>query len=612
MRYRRRLFESSVMDGQQTAHCGKDNLIRRDAHHRSAGGWLLGLALSAATLPSVWGEDLLTVTGDPGKPGGTLVVALRAEPKTFNPVVAGDNPSLVVIHRLMADLIHIDRQSHLTTTALAKSWSVSSDGRRFTLELRRDLRFSDGHPLSVDDVLFTYQVYLDEKVAAPHRSLLIVGGEPIAVRKAGSHTILFELKEPYAVGERLFDSIPILPRHRLAEAFRERRLHEAWGLATTPGEIVGLGPFKLEKYLPGERLELVRNPHYWKVDRQGQRLPYLDRLTFLFVPNEDAQTIRFQAGESHLTDRLGARDYTLLENSSERREYTLTDLGPGLEYTYLFFNLNRLADRDLPAIARKQKWFAQLAFRRAISTVIDRQSIVRLVYQGRATPIATNVTPGNRQWIDRALKPPERSLKTARELLATAGFRWDERGDLHDDSGQRVELSILTSSSNRQRSEIATLVQEDLRQLGIQVQVVTLEFRALVDRVLNSYDYETCILASGGGDVDPNSAIHMLTSGGAQSFWRLTAPEVAAPWQAQVDHLMEQQLVTLDREKRRQLYFTVQRLVADNVPMVFLVSPNVLAGASNRLGNFKPAILDHLTLWNADELFWRDHPAATH
>ncbi|MEM7357041.1 MAG: ABC transporter substrate-binding protein, partial [Acidobacteriota bacterium] len=163
-----------------------------------------------------------------GRPGGDLVVALRSEPKTFNPVFAGDISTLTIVHRLTGDLIHIDRQTHRTTPALAKSWSVSEDGRQFTLELQRGVRFSDGHPFDADDVLFTFEVFLDEKLAAPHRALLIVGGEPIQVEKLEAHTLRFTLKEPYAVGERLFDSIPILPRHRLEPAFREGRLHEAW------------------------------------------------------------------------------------------------------------------------------------------------------------------------------------------------------------------------------------------------------------------------------------------------------------------------------------------------------------------------------------------------
>ncbi|MEM7354620.1 MAG: ABC transporter substrate-binding protein, partial [Acidobacteriota bacterium] len=424
--------------------------------------------------------------------------------------------------------------------------------------------------------------------------------------KLEAHTLRFTLKEPYAVGERLFDSIPILPRHRLEPAFREGRLHEAWGLQTPPSEVVGLGPFQVSKYVAGERLELVRNPHYWKVDREGHRLPYLDRLIFLFVAHEDAQALRFKAGEAHLTDRLSARNFALLERYQAKHGYVLRDLGASLNYNFLVFNLNDLEGLEGidPAIARKQTWFRQVAFRRAVSAAIDRQAIARLVYQGRATPLLTHETPSN-PWHNPKLTVPVRSLDSARQLLRSAGFRWRDDGRLLDAEGTPVALSILTSSSNKERSGIATILQADLDELGIAVQIVALEFKALVERVTRSFEYEASLLAFGAGDVDPNSAIGMLTSEGASHLRRLRRRTPPEPWQQEIDRLMEQQLVALDPQRRRRLYDRVQQLVAENQPMIFLVSPNVLTGAASRLGNFKPAILSHFTLWNADELFWR-------
>ena len=482
---------------------------------------------------------------------------MRSEPKTFNPLFAVDVTTLTVVHRLMADLVHIDRQTHSTAPALAKSWQVSDDGRKYTLTLRRGLRFSDGHPMDADDVLFTFQALLDERTAAPHRALLVVGGEPIEVKKLTSHTLRFTLAEPYAVGERLFDSIPILPQHRLAEAYAKGRLHEAWNLSTPPQEIVGLGPFRVEKFVPGERLQLVRNEHYWKVDAKGQRLPYLDRLIFLFVTSEDAQALRFQIGETHLTDRLSAPNFALLERQQRHHGYRLEDLGPGLGYNFLFFNLNDLD--DIPAIKRKQKWFRQLAFRRAVSAAIDRPGIARLVYQGRATPIITHESSASGFWVNRDVRVPERSVTEARRLLTAAGFRWNPDGHLLDTDGDAVEFSILTSSSNQERRDITTILQADLAELGMQVHGVALEFQNLVDRVLRSHEYEACVLAFGAGDIDPNSAIAMLTSEGSNHLWRVRRQGKPEPWQAEIDSLMAKQLTTLDREHRTRLYDRVQQ-----------------------------------------------------
>jgi peptide/nickel transport system substrate-binding protein len=511
-----------------------------------------------------------------------------------------------VIGRLMADLIHIDRQTQQTVAALAKSWRASADGRHYTLELRRGLRFSDGHPFDADDVVFSFQCYLDEKNASPQRDLLIVGGRPLAVRKLDPYRVAFDLEQPYPAAERLFDTLAILPRHLLERAQQEGRLAQAWALNTPPAEIAGLGPFRLKSYAAGDRLVLERNPHYWKVDTAGRPLPYLDEVVFLLVPSEDAQVIRFKAGETDLISRLSAENFAVLGRDPGAARYRLEDLGPGLEYSFLFFNLNELGERKLPALARKQESFRQTAFRQAVSAALDRAGIVRLVYQGRATPLATHVTPGNRLWVNRALAAPSRSLARARALLGRAGFSWKD-GRLLDHAGAPMEFTIITNAANPARVQMATIIQEDLRELGLKADVVPLENRALLDRVLKTHDYEAALMALASGDVDPNGEMNVWLSSGPTHLWRLgSAP--SAPWEKEIDDLMGRQLTTLDARERKRQYDRVQALVAENLPLIPLVSPNVLVGAKTGLGNFRPAILDPYVLWNADELFWRASP----
>lgn len=560
--------------------------------------WLM-LAAGAAA-------QALRVTGaEPGRPGGRLVVALRAEPKTFNPAFAVDNPSLTVVRRITADLVHVDRHSHETEPALARRWTVSPDGRRFELELRRGVRFSDGHPLDADDVVFSFRVYLDPELASPYRDLLTIDGAPIAVRKLDGHRLEFTLPRPAAVAERLFDSVAILPAHRLEPLYRAGRLGEAWSLATPPGEIAGLGAFRLTRYVPGERLELERNPHYWKVDARGRRLPYLDAVTFLFVPDESAQAIRFQAGETDVVDRLSAESFALLEDEREERGYELYDLGPDLLYQFLFFNLNDLAGRELPAIERKQTWFRDRDFRRAVSAAIDRRAIVRLVYRGRAAALASHVSPGFKTWWNPALEPPRQDLDAARRLLRAAGFVRDADGALRDPAGAPVAFTIATNAGNRERVQIATLIEHDLAALGMRVRIAELEFRSLLARIYTSYDYDAAILGLGAGDADPNPASGVLGSDGASRLWRLRSATPEPPWQQEIDRLMRRQASTLDPALRRRHYHRVQALVAENLPLIPLVSPHVLVGARRGLGNFRPAVLEHQTLWNADRLFWR-------
>jgi peptide/nickel transport system substrate-binding protein len=530
-------------------------------------------------------------------------VALRAEPKTLNPVTAADGPSRDVIWRIAADLLHINRVAQLTEPALAKSWKVSPDGLRYTLRLRSGIRFSDGHAFGADDVVFSFQVYLDENLHSPQRDLLIVGGKPIIVRKLDAHTVSFELAQPYAAAERLFDSVAILPRHILQKPYQEGRLAQAWTLATPPSEVVGLGPFRLKEYVPGQQLVLERNPYYWKADRSRRRLPYLDELVFLFVPSEDAQVIRFQAGDTDVMSRMSAENFAVLERDQQARGYRVHDLGPGLEYNFLVFNMNAVIPKDSP-IAQRQAWFKDVRFRQAVSNAIDRAGIVRLVYRGRGTSLITHVTPANKIWINGAITPPARSLEKSRDLLKSAGFSWDAGGTLLDPAGRPVEFTILSSASNAQRTQIATIIQDDLKALGMRVQVVPLEFRAMLDRVLQAHDYDAAVMALGGGDVDPNPQMNVWVASGGNHVWDLSGKPATA-WDAEIDKLMRQQLSTLRVKDRKRLYDRVQQLIAENLPLICVVSPNILVAARNRVENFQPAILDHYTLWNADELFVR-------
>lgn len=550
--------------------------------------------------------ERLVTASPPGIPGGRLAVALRADPKTFNPVAASDDVSREITGLLHADLVSINRETQKTELRLAREWTLSPDGRRFTVKLRRGLRFSDGQPLTADDVVFTFAAHLDERNHSSQRDMLIVAGKPIQVRKIDDLTLSFELAEPYAVAERLFDGFAILPRHRLEKAQAEGRLAEAWGLATPPSEMAGMGPFRLKEYRPGERVLLEPNPHYWKEDRAGGRLPYLAQMAFLFIPSEDAQVVRFQAGETDLIWRLSPENFALLERDAELRGLRMVDLGPGLEWQFLVFNQNDdVARRGLEQVSRRQRWFRDLPFRRAVSLAVDRPGIARLVFQGRAAPLASHVSPGDRLWIHRDLKPTQRSLPQARATLTAAGYAWGDDGSLRDPEGAGVEFSILTNASNTARVRIATLIEADLRELGLRVGVTSLEARATLDRILNTHDYDAAILAFANTDTDPNPLMNVLLSSGPMHIWNMGQARPVTPWEAEIDDIMRRQISVPVYEDRKRLIDRVQELMAEQLPAVPLVAPHLLAGANSRIGNLRPGILQSHLLWNADELYWK-------
>ena len=555
-------------------------------------------------------EELLVLPGEVGKRGGRIVFALRGEPKTLNPLIAADTRSREVIGIMQADLVHINRATQLTEPALAKSWKISPDGLQYTVVLRHGLKFSDGQPLDADDVLFTFRVYLDENVHTPQRDLLIISGKPITVRKLDARTVVFQLPKTYGVGERLFDGLAILPRHLLEKPYQEGKLSQIGTLATAANQWAGLGPFRLKEYVAGQRLVLERNPYYWKTDVKGNRLPYADELVFLFVPNADAQVLKFQSGETDAIAQLSAENFSVL--SRQLRGYTIVDAGPGLEYNFLFFNLNDLGEKATPELTRKQKWFREVRFRQAVSAAVDREAIVRLVYQGRGTPLWGLVAPGNRRWGNEKLAHPPRSLERARALLKEAGFSWGNgpngESALLDSEGKPVEFSILTSSTNADRAKMATLIQDDLKQLGMRVQVVPLEFRSLLDRVTQTKEYDACVMGIASFDADPNTDINVWLSTGGTHLWNPSQEHPATAWEAEIDRLISEQMIARTFAQRKKLYDRAQEILSENQPMIFLASPDILAGAKNSLGNFQPAVLEPYVLWNVEQLYLKNAP----
>ena len=531
--------------------------------------------------------------------GGTLHVAQKAEPETFNPVATIGTGSRDILALLHADLIHINRRTLRTEPALAERWEVSPDRCVYTIHLRRGLRFSDGHPLDADDVLFTFRIHLDEKVHSTQRDLLLINGQPLQVSKVDSLTVRVRLPAPYAAAERLFDGFAILPRHILSAAYQSGNITHAWGLDSAPASVAGLGPFQLQEYVPGQRIVLRRNPFYWKTDAAGRKLPFLDRIIIQFVPSEDSQVIRLRAGELDIVDTITARNFAALQAEQPGGTVQLFDSGPGLEYNFLVFNLNVPAANASAEAKRRYSWFSQLSFRRAISAAIDRESVVRLVYRGLGDTLRGPVTKGNTLWENPALPVVTRSMGNARSLLEQGSFSW-KNGGLVDAQGHPVEFSILVTATSSERRQIAAIIQEDLRQLGMKVSTIALESRAVNDRILNRGDYDAAVMALAGADADPNSDMSVWTRDGRLRVWN-RSPGITG-WEKEADYEMRQQMVTPDYRLRKQMFDRVQQLIAENLPVICIASPHILSAARTHVRGLQPAHLRPYTLWNADVL----------
>ena len=530
--------------------------------------------------------------------GGTLVSSVRSEPRSFNRYFAMDNASNAVAALTHASLVRINRQTQVVEPALAERWDVSPDNLSYTLALRRGATFSDGTPFTSADVLFAFAAVYDERAGSPYAETLLVGGQKLEVTAPDANTVIVRFPSPYGPGLRILDSFPILPRHKLEAALKAGTLADAWSTAAPPAELAGLGPFVLNEYSPGERLVFTRNPHYWKRDEAGRQLPYIDRLVLDIVPDQSAEVLRLETGKSDfLFSEVRPADYAALKRQADAGGLTLTDLGVGLDTNYLWFNLDPAATPSDP----RRAWLTRLEFRHALSHAIDRQAFADSVYLGAAVPVFGPVTPGNREWFSPSAPTQPHDPARARTLLAAIGLQ-DANGDGSIDyRGAPARFTLLTQKGNTGRERGAAVIQESLRKIGLAVDVVPLEVGALID-AFSSGKYDAIYYGTVMNDPDPSSQFELWHSSGGFHVWHPGQKTPATPWEAQIDDLIERQIASSDIAQRKALFYEVQRIFGEQLPVLCFAAPRVYVALNPRVAGATPALLQPQILWNAEAL----------
>ncbi len=529
--------------------------------------------------------------------GGTLTVALRSGIKTFLPLAAIDDPTRAVLSLCHSGLVRTNGQTQLLEGVVAESWRVRDSGRRIAVRLRPGLRFSDGRPITSADVEFTVRAHLDPRSASPQRDALIFGGRPLEVRLVDPLTVEFHLPDPSALAERLLDELAILPRHALEDRLALGTLASAWGVDSNPAALVSSGPFRISAYRPGQDITLERNPAYWKTGPSGEKLPYLERIRFLFTSGEEAQLARFIAGECDLVANAGAANIALIGKYARERDLELVDLGASLDSVSLLFNLDAARASVSPSLQDPD-------LRSAISHIVDRQAVAKLVYFGRAVAMTSFVSPGRRFWFNDRMPQPAAEPEQIRSQLRSAGYHWDSAGALRHRSGGPIRFTMAVNSSNPVYGQIAGILAADLRKFGVAVNVAPLEFRSFVDRVLTRRDFDLAVMPLRAGNADPIADMNVLLSNGRMHLWNPAQPQPATPWEAEIDRLMRLQAAATDPAARKRAFDRVQEIVAQQSPIIPLVSPHTLLAVRRGLGNFKPSVLPNAALWNAEEIYW--------
>ena len=503
---------------------------------------------------------------------GELAWTIAYDPKTFDPAKVDDEASERVRYLTAGVLLRFNRATQRVEPSLAESSALSEDGKVLTIRLHSGLRFSDGSALTAKDAAWSIRrVLLPETKAAVAEEFLDAAN--VTVQTPDDRTIIVHLPKRVIGIEKIFDEIAIEPAERSSEAR------------------VTSGPFFLSDYRRSQYVRLKRNPYYRDT---GKGLPRATGVRLDILENYEQIVRLLVRSDYDLIDNLPPDYFEMLKRKAPA---TVRDIGPSLNTEQMWFNQSPTS----PISDWEKAWFRNRAFRVAISQAIHRDDLARIAYLGHATPAFSFISPANTTWFNRNLRLPARGLEQAKASLHEGGF-YLEGSTLKDAQGHPVRFSILTNAGNEARGKMATLIQQDLAALGIQVTIVTLDFPALIERLMHTQDYEACLLGLANVDPDPNTMINLWLSSSPEHQWNPSEKSPATPWEAEIDRAMTTQASSMKMAERVAAVDRVQQIVAEQQPFIYLVYPNALVAISPYLQGAQPAALVPRVSWNVEQL----------
>lgn len=553
-----------------------------------------------------------------------LVLTTLTDPKTFNPALKQEFPNIFLFTCEM-----LTRENGVTGDIepdLAESWEISEDKKRVVFTLREQLKWSDGEPLTADDVVFTYEdVIFNKQIPTDFKDDLKIGASGLLpkVRKLDDRRVEFVLPEPFAPLLRATagpDGIAILPKHVLEESVQSKssdgnlRFLSTWGTDTDPTKIVVNGPYQIESFTSGERLVFRRNPYYWQRDAQGNQMPYIERIVWQFIENTDTQLLNFRSGDLDVMGDvrpLRPEYFSLLKREEKRGKFKIYNGGPWSGTTYITFNLNKARDKNNRPLVDpiKSRWFNNLAFRQAIAFALDRQKMLNNIFRGIGETQNSPISVQSPYYSPKDGLKYDYNRQQAKELLLGAGFKYNAQGQLLDAEGNRVRFTLLTNSGNKIREALGAQIKEDLSKIGIQVDFNPINFNTLIDKITASRDWDCHMIGFTGG-IEPHGTANLwISSGGSHSFNLKQQPGQpsisgweASDWEQEIDRLFTAGARELDEAKRKIIYGEFQRIVQEQLPVIYLVNETALVAVRDRVQGLKYSGLPTWGLWNIQEL----------
>ena len=543
------------------------------------------------------GEGSFTISPRSSPLHGRMSFDILSDPKTFNPALASETTSTQILGYIFRGLTRLSPYDGTVKPDLADHWTIDPSGLKVTFTLMKGLLWSDGVPLTANDVVFTFNsVYYNPAVAAPIRDILTVDGKPFRVWAQDDRTVVFETARPFApLLEEL--GFEILPEHLLASSVKANKFNTDWSVRTPPAQIVGTGPFRLDRYVPGQYVLMTRNPRYMAPaglrKPLGPDLPYLDHVLLRIIPNQNSALLRFLSGKSDLIP-VSPSQVAVLRDAEKSRAFHLLRRGPSQSELFLTFNQNSRA----PIRSYKVAWFRDRRFRQAIAWAIDRKALINVIYNGLGAPIPGPISPVNRAFFYTGVHLYHHDLVRSRALLREAGFVF-RKNRLYDGSGHKVTILLMTNTESPERLAMAQMIQAMLKPVGIKIRVVPLQFNMLSTMVLTRHQWEMLLFGL-TGVLDPHGSATVWRSSGFLHLWNPGEKNPSSPWEKEVDRLFDEGVITIDPEKRKKIYDKWQEIATWEVPMIDLVSPDEITAVRKTLGGIHPTplggVIPHISL----------------
>jgi peptide/nickel transport system substrate-binding protein len=482
--------------------------------------------------------------------GDMIIRGSIGDASVLLPALASDSASGDIIGLIYNGLVKYDKDIKIVGD-LAEKWEISEDNLRIRFYLRKNVKWQDGKPFTAKDVEFTYKLIIDPKTPTAYASDFLRVKE---FRTLDPYTVEVTYDKPYAPALGSWGQ-GMLPAHLL----------EGQDVTKSPlkRRPIGTGPYKFTEWKTGERIVLDSYHDYF----EGR--PYIDRVMTRIIPDLATMFLELKAGRLDQTG-LTPLQYQRQTNTSWFEENFVKYKYLSFGYTYLGYNL-------------KDWKFKDKKVRQALTTAINKESIVQGVLLGLGQPAYTPYKPDT-FWCNPNVKKFPYDPQKAKEMLAEAGWK-DKDGDgILEKDGKPFEFTIITNQGNELRKNAATIIQSDLKKVGIRVKIRVIEWAAFLKNFINKRNFEACLLGWSGTGIEPNQIDiwnSQKTAENQLNFISYQNPEV--------DKLLEEGVSTFNRDERKKYYDKFQQIIAEDQPYTFLYVSDALPIISSRFYGIKPA-----------------------